>query len=156
MQKINKVRAVNNEGNEVGQTRRKLYTGILGQIKNAEVGGFYLEAITLYESLITDRLESVLSLVSEEEISFKNLGSLIGLVRHYLPDSELDKIVFGRLEPWRLNRNESLHGMAKLEKGQDKEFMDEYQKCKDYCVEGKEIFRIIDKVSVKIKAKKGK
>lgn len=145
-------RAKNSPENEVGKIRGKIYTGVFDQITKAEEQGFYLEAITLYESLITDRLESALSMVTGFEYPFKNLGPLITEVRSKMPNSELRTLVDNRLDQWRMNRNESQHQMAKLAEGQEKELEVEYQKCAAYCVEGKAIFRQLDKLVVKIKS----
>lgn len=148
------VRAENSSENEIGKIRERVYAGIFGQITKAEENGFYLEAITLYESLITDRLESVLSVATGTNYQFKNLGPLIDDVKKYMPSTPLASLVIERLDAWRISRNKALHQMAKLQEGQLKDFDQEYLLCEGICREGKSIFRAIDKEVVKEKARR--
>lgn len=57
-QKSKKKRAVSSESNDVGSKRHELYKGVIGKINSAIEAGYYLEAITLEESLICDRFAS--------------------------------------------------------------------------------------------------
>ena len=148
-----KQRAIDDGDNEVGKIRQSLYRNVIEKSKKAEESGYYLEAITLYESMITDRLESALTKVTGENYGFMTLGQLIPLVKKHMPGSVLEKLMTDELDPWRVKRNNSLHGMAKLPEGETKRFEDEYSKCKDHCAEGKAIFRAIDREVSKIKAK---
>lgn len=53
-----KVRAIAKEDNEVGLERYKLYKSAFSRINKAIKEEYYLEAITLVESILADRLES--------------------------------------------------------------------------------------------------
>ena len=59
MSKENKTR--NHIGNKgVGQNRDEVFKQAIKQYKKAKENGFYLEAIAICESLITDRMEAEL------------------------------------------------------------------------------------------------
>jgi len=45
----------------VGKARQKVYAHVLNRIKKSIEAGFYLEAVTLEESFITDRLDSFMN-----------------------------------------------------------------------------------------------
>jgi hypothetical protein len=90
------------------------------RIKKARGSGYYLEAVTLEESIIADRLVSFLVCVNEIEpeaqIENRSFGQLIQLwtkrarepipVRHF-PDLR------SAVEEWRKHRNRVVHGMVK-------------------------------------------
>ena len=61
---------------EVGQARMQLIKKALDKIEAAKNQGFYLEAIAILESLIADRLESLISIV-DKETGFQTLGNSI-------------------------------------------------------------------------------
>lgn len=112
-----KRRAVNLPGNPVGQQRHDLYTEAIDHIKNAIQKGFYLEAITLIESMIADRLESRLSSLKGEDYSHKTLGDLIIRINKDETDETLKNMVVNDLNTWRQKRNQSLHEMVKIQEG---------------------------------------
>ena len=115
--KKTKVRAKNLPDNTVGMERHDLYQQAIDHIKIAISQGFYLEAITLIESMIGDRLESHLTNILELEYSFKTLGDLITTTRKNETDEKLRDLVLIELDQWRQLRNNALHGMAKIEEG---------------------------------------
>lgn len=57
--------------------RGMLYKNAFSRINLAMEQGFHLEAISLIESLVSDRLESRLSFLKQKDFSFEPLGSLI-------------------------------------------------------------------------------
>jgi hypothetical protein len=90
------------------------------RIKKARGYGFYLEAITIEESIITDRLVSYLVRVGEikpgAQIERQSLGQLIQCWIKRVSDPIPDKY-FGDLRPaiddWRRRRNRMIHAMVK-------------------------------------------
>jgi len=112
-----KTRAVATPGTNVGNARYHLYRMAYGRIKGAMEDGYYLEAVTLIESIISDRLESRLTKVIGSDFSFKTLGALIDKSRSVETDAALKKLVIDDLNDWRALRNEALHEMAKLASG---------------------------------------
>ncbi len=84
-------RAIVEENSVVGKHRREIYKSAFKQIKLANEDSYYLEAITLIESLITDRLESRLSYLDGKDFSFKNISKLIEKSIKIETDSVLKK-----------------------------------------------------------------
>ena len=115
--KTKKIRAINSPDNQVGMQRKDLYKNASIWIKIAMSKGFNLEAITLVESMISDRLESRLSQLLGEDFSFKTLGKLISAIEKHETDARLKELVSIDLDNWRNERNEAIHGMLKLADG---------------------------------------
>lgn len=111
----NRIRAIANAGTSVGKVRYNLYRPAYARIKESIDLGFYLEAITLIESLVSDRLESRVSFLLEKDFSFKTLGCLIQKSSQIEHDEELKKLVSHDLDEWRRQRNNALHEMVKID-----------------------------------------
>ena len=129
----------------VGTQRHNLYADVLNRINEAIENGFCLEAITLLESIISDRLES---LCNEQTCSDKNsfdcLGDLIAEAKKYnISESWID--ILKRLKIWKDARNNALHEIAKIEAGDTSSFADKYKPCKSHAKEGKKLFREVDR-----------
>jgi hypothetical protein len=90
------------------------------RIKKAHGSGFYLESVTLEESIIADRLVSFLvhvgEIQAESPVEKCSFGQLIQLWRkrmpqpiqvQYFPDLHL------AVDQWRKRRNQVVHGMVK-------------------------------------------
>jgi hypothetical protein len=112
-----KTRAINLPENNVGKQRYDLYKKAYEHIAQSMENGYYLEVITLCESLISDRLESRLSQIIESNYSFKVLGDLIEKIRKYETDKIFRDLVSTQVDEWRKNRNSALHEMIKVEMG---------------------------------------
>lgn len=135
-----KTRAVNIPGNPVGMQRYDLYKQAIAWTDVAIERGFYLEAISIIESMITDRLESYLSRVLGKDVSFQTLGPLIQTIRkEKITDEELRMLAITNLDEWRRKRNNSLHAMVKLEEGDPTTWEDRKKELPVIAEEGKEI-----------------
>lgn len=135
-----------NPSDEVQQTRYKLYKSALDQAAKAKDNGFYLEGITLFESLITDRLESAITKATGEEVSFKNLGFLIQKLNNSSGfTSEFCDLINTDLDSWRKDRNRALHEIVKLEDGELELWENRYQGLAVTYEQGLQLFRQIDK-----------
>jgi hypothetical protein len=75
-----------------------------------------LEAVTLLESLISDRLESRAGYLTGKNEGFQTLGALIESLRVHESVVELTQLI-GRIDQWRRRRNEVIHEMVKFEQG---------------------------------------
>lgn len=102
------------------------YREAWARIKIANREGFYLEAITLQESIITDRLISYLTVVGEiqtptEVHKYPSFGNLIQLWKKQNPiviEVEGQTISLQEaVEQWRILRNQAVHGMVKSHPG---------------------------------------
>ena len=136
-----KQRAVSTVGSSVGNQRFDLYRMAHGRIAEAMEKHFYLEAITLIESIATDRLESRLSVLTKTNYGFMNLGPLIVDIRKHETDSILLAVVDQELDTWRIMRNEAVHEMAKLAVGDVSTWEDRVQVLVIVAEEGLEVLR---------------
>lgn len=125
--------------NDIAQRRYDRYYNVISQYNRAISNEFYIEAITLMESLLSDRLESLLNqLGSTSEYSFLPLGNLLSAFKKYRTLSEFEGII-NKLDDWRKNRNHAIHEMAKI--SDSRSFQDDYSLLKDIALEGYEIFK---------------
>lgn len=125
-----------------GQTRHQLYKGVIDRYKEAMSAGFYLEAITLMESLITDRLESALIYYGKNTPNqvFLPLGSAL---KPFKDQGIISDRLYDRIDAWRKSRNQSLHEVAKIEEGTTPVFRDRYAIQQVIAHEGYEIFKAL-------------
>ena len=144
-------RAIVEENSAVGKHRREIYKSAFKQIKAANEAGFYLEAITLIESLITDSLESRLSYLDGKDFSFKTIGKLIEKSVKIETDSELKNLIEIDLRKWADGRNTSLHEMAKIAEGDFSTWDERYLKLKNISTKGMTLLRKIDRQCEKLK-----
>jgi len=79
--------------------------------------GWLLEAISLEESIITDRLISILDTNGETVSRRQSLGRLISQAKMALTGSSalVEGDLFHELEQWRDARNECVHAFCKLD-----------------------------------------
>ncbi|MFT5834628.1 MAG: hypothetical protein ACI97N_002268 [Cognaticolwellia sp.] len=136
-------RANASENISISKKRFELYKRAIQQFNQALEAGFFLEAITICESLITDRLESRCEELGKS-MSFQTLGNLIKKLKQIEIDLEVRNLVTNELDDWRKNRNTALHEIVKFEKGESPEWKNRVEASGDYAVEGMAIFRKID------------
>ena len=110
-------RALAVAGNGIGPRRHALYREAFSRISNAIRDGYFLEAITLTESLLADRLESRATFLLKCEFSFKTLEKLIDKLETEEPDKDLCKLIKDNVAAWKVQRNTALHEIAKIEDG---------------------------------------
>jgi len=120
MVRPNRIRALAQTHNNVGHRRHNLYREAYGRISKAIHDKYFLEAITLTESLLTDRLESRMTFLLRKDFSFKTLGKLIQEIQKSENDVQLRELVAGGVESWREKRNNALHEMAKMEESDNR------------------------------------
>jgi hypothetical protein len=118
-----------------GRQRYRLFRRARKHIIFCIKRGFYLEAITLIESLIADRLESRISYVIDEDYSFKTLGNLVIKARECEKDAEILTIV-DKIDQWRAQRNGALHEMVKIEEGTKLTWKERTERNRQVAIEG--------------------
>ena len=129
-----------------GHERYCTYKCLLDQCALAKDKGFYLEAITLLESIIADRLESYLvRTTANTNYTFKPLGYLI----KGLKDINDAQMPIADRETWKSARNQYLHEMAKIEDGQYVDFSTKYNAALQCVEDGELLFRRIDTICKK-------
>lgn len=135
------------DNHESGQLRYRTYKAAIERISYSIQEGFYLEAITICESVIADRLESRLNFIcNTANYSFSTLGRLIEGIRNKEKDNNIISFVNHNLDPWRRKRNNALHEMAKIEDGDSNEWADKIIQCESIAKEGEQIRKMLFKL----------
>ena len=153
-----KIRAINLAGNSVGKQRQGIYQQAHEHIVIAMDSGFYLEAITLIESLISDRLESRLTYLLGTDFSFKVLHDLIKETQKNEADEILLNLVTIDLDEWRKQRNKAIHEMVKIVEGDTSTWEYRSNKLPAIATEGHALLRKIERrvQSLRDKAQRNK
>jgi hypothetical protein len=143
--KPRKIRAKNLPENRVGIQRHEIYKQAYEHISLAMEKGFYLESITLIESMISDRLESRLSLILQKDFSFRTLGNLIDQMKTSEKDQRLQELVSNEIDGWRSRRNNALHEMVKVEMGDSSRWEDRITKLPEIAKTGLDLLKKVSK-----------
>lgn len=128
------------------------YREAWSRIKLAQENGFYLEAIAIQESIISDRLISYLH--SKQEITFltndKNFPGFSKLIKKWHSEfpSGLSSGNYSNLieavDQWRLSRNQIIHAIVKSKPGQPTQSVDLFlQQAKEAAKAGENIAKEI-------------
>ena len=157
---MTKPRAYRSEYNTTtAQQRYLLYRAATEKLKSAFSAGFYIEAIAIIESLITDRLHARYShlkghsLEARGERSFGKLLSTLQAEEHKTKLKELHKI-YGDIDRWRLTRNRAVHDAVKLNDGvQFLTFDERYKEAEQAAKDGKRLFNALKAELDRIKRK---
>jgi hypothetical protein len=115
--KAKRERAIAIPHDGVGMSRYQLYRKAWERIESATEAGYYLEAIALLESILTDRLESRASYLTRGNEGYRNLGPLIRALRRHENVADFRPII-EQIDAWRERRNEALHEMVKFQSGE--------------------------------------
>ncbi|MDG1049233.1 MAG: hypothetical protein P8M11_07030 [Planctomycetota bacterium] len=135
------------------QQKSHRYAFVHERYNKALSAGFYLEAITICESLISDRLLS--SLHHREKVERNPKKGLAELIGKHKKQPLLDPVamangervmdIFSELDRWRRERNALLHGIAKCVPGTKlapaASLMERSKKAAE---EGMHLFRMLD------------
>lgn len=137
-------RAVNHPSNNVGKQRQTLYTAGTNQIEKALEAGFALEAITLCESMLADRLESRMAWKAKQDPKkrkFSTLGRLAKQLGNDESESGDARAIYAEVVDWAARRNTALHEMFKLEEGKTADWGKRYETHLKTAREGKKLAR---------------
>jgi hypothetical protein len=146
----NRSRRAHNEGPQspVAQARRELYSFALKRVDDALSKGFALEAVTLVESMIADRLEARCAKVFPADPKmqqFSNLGPLTDrLLADKAGESTAMKALYRQVKEWADDRNEALHELVKLAENSDADWDSKYTHATETAKAGLELFRSLD------------
>ena len=128
------------EDSQVGQDRYQLYKASIDQYQKALKDGYFLECITLMESLIKDRLESIYNEIHHQDDTSKMPFGRMSNILNDLDETEL-KV---KLDEWIQKRNCAIHAMAKLQEYSGVTFEVRYISLQDIAEEGYELLKAID------------
>jgi hypothetical protein len=126
-------------------------------MKKAIEGKFYLEAITIQESIITDRLlnfviRNEILIISDLEIhrSKASLNNLIKVTEQHFDDDTL----INYLNEFRQSRNNCIHAMVKSFPGNPTQKVSEFQKlARETSLSGRILTRKVDAWHTRMKKK---
>lgn len=141
----------------VGFARYSIYKDTIDRYHVAMDSGFYVEAISLMESLISDRIESLLNACAERkntddsrnmEYSYLPLGTLVvsALGTEDIRNCQPMVDVMNKIKDWKTKRNGAIHEMAKLSDTEiEQPFSEKYANLKGVAEDGYRLFRELDK-----------
>lgn len=104
----------------LGMQRHLRYVHAFDRVIHCVDAKYYLEAIAILDSLITDRLASRLGYLVDEEISARlTSGQLCGRLVGKQDDQGVEKdsgfrAIVQEIQQWVLNRNDAMHAAAKI------------------------------------------
>jgi hypothetical protein len=146
--KINKLRAINDPDSSIGRKRQNLYKGASTQAKAAYEQGFYIEAIAISESIITDRLEARRAYLADNDVSkrwFRTIGPLLDAVAKDDPVDDRKLIsAYIQIQEWEPKRNSAIHELVKLREDRTDDLWGaRYESLKSAAEEGLQIAKAI-------------
>jgi hypothetical protein len=140
-----------------GNTAKYLaYREAWTRIKEAQKQGFYLEAITIEESIISDRLSSYFRNVLEIEKQPKTFYEMGKIWRESHPEiiTYGDRDLICALDEWRKERNKAIHDIVHSDTHFDRSIENFLSNTKAVAEDGEKLTRIISQwCNKKIKAK---
>ena len=138
---------------ENGNIRHDVFNEVINRYNQAIKDRYYLEAITLIESLLCDRLESVIGRVTKKPVTFMTYGILKSIINKFNNvDLKQIKGLFPKLDDWFQHRNSAIHQMAKISVANpQRSFQEKYNDVEKYAIDGISLFRSLDKAVRRIK-----
>lgn len=95
----------------LGKSKQELYRQAHKRIDSSIAKGSHIEAVALIESIMSDRIESAIAAITQNEVSASTLGTLFNKLHLLQPaDYELVEAV----KAWNKSRGLVIHQMVKL------------------------------------------
>jgi hypothetical protein len=139
-----------------GKERYEIIRAAISRYNYAMEQSFYLEATTLIESLLSDRLESRLGQLTKIPVNFDTIGQLLKKLNKVETDVELKNIMNKKLNIWCGQRNATIHQAVKIEMGKKKVWAEFLEDSKRTAIEGRKIFNEYNTQLQKIRRSKNK
>jgi hypothetical protein len=152
--KAKRERAIATPRDGSGMTRHQLYIEACKRIESATAAGYFLEAITLLESILADRLESRASYLTDRNEGYQSLGPLIRTLRQCEIVADFRPII-EQIDAWRKRRNEALHEVVKFSSGERPTWEDKVGPLPEIVREGKEVLLAFCAVDERDRRKNG-
>jgi len=165
-----KVRPRAGDGSSTGVERYRLIKAAFEHVQQSILNGHHLEAITVLESILTDRLGSMVGALGRKVTLRHTLGDLVKLAKqgplitqfkqaeripaHHasLPDDVMGFLT-GELSDWWRMRNDAVHAMAKLHHVGDATFEERCAKLSTAALEGVRVLLQLDAYDQREKSK---
>ena len=108
---------------DTAKLRQELYRGATRKIKQAIENQYYIEAISLCESILADRLEARISHLNDHIQTARRHSTLGVLVKRLKATEKIKgnvKIheIYNDIKLWSLARNKAIHNTVKLTEGE--------------------------------------
>ncbi len=142
-------RAINlGEGSEAGQHRQNLYHYCISQHNRAVAAGFYIEAVSIVDSLLSDRLESRLA-CKHGQHEIKRQFSTVGKLATELKGKKANepdhaRELYSDINQWASQRNKVVHQLVKLEEKETPSWNARYERARETAIRGLALFRKLD------------
>ena len=112
------------QGTKVARQRYELYKLANEQLKSAYEAGFYIECVSICESIIADRIEARLQFLrrgTDKRSHIDSLGRLLKQVTDIEPEDQVElRDAYASIREWGNARNETIHQFVKVtEQNQD-------------------------------------
>ena len=144
----NRIRQTITDNPNVGGVRHDAYTLVIQRYQQAFQDGYYIECISLMESIITDRMESLANEISSSrKYSYKTMEKLLDYLKGENQKDFLNDIILQCLDGigmWKNGRNTAIHEMAKLPDDLTESFQTRYNRLETLAIEGYKLFRELD------------
>ena len=137
---------------ENGKLRQKLYAAAIKKADAAIKGGFYIEAIALYESMLSDRLEAH---IRRQNVRYggkgtlKTVGNAASAVKSNTSQKRQPELyqICEEIAAWAKQRNDAVHHVVKLtESNKEETFEARYESYHTAAKTGRVLFNKFKKI----------
>lgn len=148
-----KVRVTGGKGSDAGAVRYELYKAAWTRYNEAMSAGFYLEAITIVDSVITDRIEAYtqhLMHFEEKHQPVESLGMAIQALNLARQDKQIAtdaeyKAIRKAVTKFYEGRNKAVHNFVILTNANAEMSVDDrINQAKDTAENGREVFNLVN------------
>jgi hypothetical protein len=118
MKRPHSKRLTGGQGTAIAQQRYGLYKLANEQLKVAYEAGFYIECVSICESIISDRIEARLQFLrrdTDKPSHIDSLGRLLKQVTDIEPEDQIElRAAYVSIREWGNARNETIHQFVKV------------------------------------------
>ncbi len=144
-------RLVGGEGTSVARQRYDLYKLANEQLKRAYEAGFYIECVSICESIISDRIEARLQFLrraTDKPSHIDSLGRLLKQVEDIESQDQTElRAAYAAIRHWANARNETIHQFVKVtDQNHEATSKDRIQQGKMAAREGRVLMQLISKL----------
>lgn len=135
----------------VARLRYELYRSANEQFKAAFEAGFYIECVSICESIISDRIEARLQFLrrgTDKPSHIDSLGRLLKQVTDIEPEDQFElRAAYASIREWGNARNETIHQFVKVtDQNHLANAKDRTVKAKTAARDGKALMKLISKL----------
>ena len=130
---------------DIGQLRGEIFRKAFDRASSAYASGFYLEAVALIESLMADRLESIISVVDGAPATFGTVNQGVAdLKRRFAGVPGADEVpLLNALTEWGHDRGRWIHEFAKVSAEGDPAWDERLEEARRVAREGLELLKAL-------------